>query len=236
MTGILPIKKYGKHSALNMFDEYSMTQPMKLAAYTGFTEQEVKDLCSGFEMDYGEVSGWYDGYSVSDWIPVNKRKLYRMGEYEEHKIRIYSPLSVVNAMRSGVIENYWNETETYEALKQYIDWDFDGLKEDVAILMGKGRISVDITGYQNDMTTFNTKDDILTMLIHLGYLGYDRDVKKAFIPNKEVLDVFRSSTKSQDWSFVFRALANSRKLLEADKTVKRGKPSYKHHSCRIERA
>ena len=215
MTGILPIKKYGKHSALNMFDEYSMTQPMRLAVYTGFTEKEVRDLCEEYEMDYGEVSNWYDGYSVSDWIPVNKRKLYRLGKYEEHRILIYSPLSVVNAMRSGVIENYWNETETYEALKEYVDWNFDGLKEDVAILMEKGHVPVDITGYQNDMTTFNTKDDILTMLIHLGYLGYDRDAREVFIPNNEVLDVFKSSTKSQDWSMTFKALANSRKLLEA---------------------
>ena len=27
MTGILPVKKYGSHSALNMFTEYSMTNP-----------------------------------------------------------------------------------------------------------------------------------------------------------------------------------------------------------------
>ena len=106
MTGILPIKKYGKHSALNMFDEYSMTQPMRLASYTGFTVEEVKKLCKDYEMDYSEISDWYDGYRVSDYVPVNKRKLYRLGKYEEHRIQVYSPLSVVNAMRSGEIENY----------------------------------------------------------------------------------------------------------------------------------
>ena len=75
---------------------------------------------------------------------------------------------------------------------------------------------MDITGYQNDMTTFHSKDDILTMLIHLGYLGFDSSTKEVFIPNKEVLDVFKSSTKnSRDWTVTFRALQNSRKLLEA---------------------
>ena len=215
MTGILPIKKYGKHSALNMFDEYSMTQPMRLASYPGFTVDEVKELCSEYEMDYAAISDWYDGYRVSDYIPVNKRKLYRLGKYEEHRIRVYSPLSVVNAMRSGEIENYWNETENYEALQQYVDWNFDGLKEDVAVLMDGGKVPIDVTRYQNDMTSFKSKDDILTMFIHLGYLGYKRETKEVFIPNKEVLDVFKSSTKSRDWTITFRALQNSQKLLEA---------------------
>lgn len=215
MTGILPIKKYGKHSALNMFDEYSMTQPMRLARYTGFTVEEVEELCVDYEMDYGEISDWYDGYRVSDYIPVEKRKLYRQGAYEEHRIRIYSPLSVVNAMRSGEIENYWNETENYEALRQYVDWNFDGLKEAVVILMNGGSVRVDVTRYQNDMTSFSSKDDILTMFIHLGYLGYKRETKEVFIPNREVLDVFKSSTSGRNWSVTFNALQNSQKLLEA---------------------
>ena len=215
MTGILPIKKYGKHSALNMFDEYSMTQPMSLASYTGFTVEEVKALCEKYEMDYAEISDWYDGYSVSDYIPIKKRQLYRQGKYTEHRIQVYSPLSVVNAMRSGEIENYWNETENYEALQQYVDWNFDGLKEDVAVLMEGGRVPIDITRYQNDMTTLHSKDDILTMFIHLGYLGYQRETKEVYIPNKEVLDVFKSSTKNREWTATFRALQNSQKLLEA---------------------
>ena len=104
---------------------------------------------------------------------------------------VYSPYSVVNAILTRQFDNYWNQTETYEALQQYVDMNFDGLKEDVAILMDGGRVSVDIAGYQNDMTTFYSKDDILTMFIHLGYLGYDRDTREVFIPNQEVLQVFR---------------------------------------------
>lgn len=216
ITGILPIKKYGKHSALNMFDEYSMTQPSLMAPYAGFTSEEVEHLCEEYKLSYSEFKNWYDGYRLSNEVSekilrddaiVNKR-IYR-------KYDVYNPYSVVKAIRNKQLENYWNETETYEALKQYIDWNFDGLKEDVAIVMDSGRVKIDITGYQNDMTTFHSKDDILTMLIHLGYLSYDRDKKEAFIPNKEVMDVFKSSTKSQDWTMTFRALQNSRKLLEA---------------------
>ncbi len=218
MTGILPIKKYGKHSALNMFDEYSMTFPMQLAPYAGFTAEETSGLCRRYGRDYQEIRDWYDGYRVSDILPPDPghEKLSSTGKTPEaRKYSLYSPLSVVKAMRSGFINNYWNETETYEALRQYIDWNFEGLKEDVAILMDGGKIPVDITGYQNDMTTFHSKDDILTMLIHLGYLGYDSDRKEVFIPNKEVLQVFKTSTKNRDWTVTFRALQNSRKLLEA---------------------
>ena len=216
MTGILPIKKYGKHSALNMFDEYSMTQPMQLAEYVGFTSEEVEELCEKWKLNYGGLKMWYDGYRLSNKASsellaedtVINTDIYR--DYE-----VYSPYSVVKAIRSKQLNNYWNQTETYEALQRYIDWNFEGLKEDIAILMEGGRVPVDITGYQNDMTTFHSKDDILTMLIHLGYLGYDSDTKELFIPNKEVLDVFRSSTKNRDWTVTFRALQNSQKLLEA---------------------
>jgi len=219
MTGILPIKKYGKHSALNMFDEYSMTAPMQMSYFAGFTEEEVQDLCVRYGRDYQSVKEWYDGYILSDIVPPdpNHELLKKHGQSPvAKKYSIFNPLSVVKAMRSGIFNNYWNETETYEALKQYIDWNFEGLKEDITILMKKGnRIKVDITGYQNDMTTFHSKDDILTMLIHLGYLGYQSDTKEIFIPNNEVLEVFKSSTANRDWAVTFKALENSQKLLEA---------------------
>ncbi len=62
MTGIFPVKKYGQHSALNMFWEYSMTDQNELEEYTGFTRDEVEKLCVQYDMDFDEVSSWYDGY------------------------------------------------------------------------------------------------------------------------------------------------------------------------------
>ena len=164
-------------------------------------------------------------------------------------------------MRSGLIQNYWNQTETFEALKVYIDRNYDGLRELVTMLMRGGRVSVDITTYQNDMTTFHSKDDVFTLLIHLGYLGYDSEAKEMFIPNKEVLDVFKASTKSQDWSASFKALEESAEagvaqihrqhypgvlepyrgnilLISVDYTrgEKSTSPNFKHHTCVIEKA
>ena len=147
MTGILPIKKYGEHSALNMFTEYSMMAPRQLAEYTGFTETEVRDQCKEYKMQYDDVSSWYDGYIVSDNIPVDKREAYRDGTYTGHKIAIYCPLSVVESMTTGVIKNYWNKTESYEALADFIKMDYDGLKDAVALLMDGGRLAIDTSTY-----------------------------------------------------------------------------------------
>ena len=216
MTGILPIKKYGKHSALNMFDEYSMIYPMQFAQYAGFTEEEVQELCNAYGRDYGQIKAWYDGYKVTDTIPPDPdhQKQKETGTpFEPKTYSLYSPLSVVKAVQTGYILNYWNNTETYEALSKYISMNFDGLRETVVMLMEGGRQAVDISGYQNDMTSFNSRDDILTMLIHLGYLSFDRG--EVFIPNREVLDVFKTSTKDASWRPAFQMLANSQRLLEA---------------------
>ena len=215
MTGILPIKKYGKHSALNMFTEYSMMLPRQMAPYTGFTGPEVEDLCHQYGMKYREVSNWYDGYVVSDRIPPEKREAYREGKYDGHKMSIYSPLSVVEAMTTGVIQDYWNKTETYEALADYIRLDYDGLKDAVVLLMDGGRLKIDPSTYQNDMTTFHGRDDILSLLIHLGYLGFDDENSEVFIPNQEILDEFRTSTKDREWLDVFGAFKDSDELVKA---------------------
>ena len=218
MTGILPIKKYGKHSALNMFDEYSMIFPMQMAKYTGFTDDEVEDLCNQYGRNHEEIKNWYDGYEMYGIIPpksIGEQSSSISEDPGQEKWSIYSPLSVVKAIQTGRIQNYWNQTETYQALSEYICRNYDGLKEDVAVLMARKRISVSIDNYQNDMTTFHSKDDIFTLLIHLGYLAYDIDKKEVYIPNNEILAEFEASTKQDDWSVVFKALENSQKLLEA---------------------
>lgn len=215
MTGILPIKKYGQHSALNMFDEYSIIAPMQLAPYTGFTAEEVKTLCDKYNMNYKDIESWYDGYAVNTEIPVEMRNKYRMGEYDDVEISIYSPLSVVKAISTGIIQNYWNKTETYVALSEYIKMNLDGLKDSVALLMDGGRVRVNISKYQNDMTSFHGSNDVLVMLIHLGYLGYDVDNKEVFIPNNEILDEFKTSTESEEWIDTFKSFKKSQELLKA---------------------
>ncbi len=206
MTGILPIKKYGSHSALNMFSEYSMTNPRELAPYFGFTEDEVKELCTQYDMSFEEAKAWYDGYELVE---------LRTGGYTTlHSI--YSPKSVIDAMLSHVYDTYWNQTETYEALKVYIQMNLDGLKDSVIKMLAGESVTVDISGFSNDMTTFHCADDVFALLIHLGYLSYDRAKHSVSIPNKEVSEVYVTSIKRMDgWSEVIRSVEASRKLLEA---------------------
>lgn len=196
MTGILPVKKYGQHSALNMFWEYSMTDQNIFEEYTGFTENEVKELCERFDMDFSKASHWYDGYT-----------------FRNHR-HMYNPRSVIAAMKCRNYSNYWTSTETYEALKIYMDMDFDGLRPDIVQMLGGGHIKVNTRSFQNDMRTFRTKDDVLTLLIHLGYLGYDAEAKTAFIPNKEILEEFENAMSVGGWAEIMHVLEASEKLLE----------------------
>ncbi|MDE6252360.1 MAG: ATP-binding protein [Lachnospiraceae bacterium] len=197
MTGILPIKKYGTHSALNMFDEYSMINPRQLAKYTGFTEKEVSDLCPKYNMAQEEMKEWYDGYHF------------------ESTDNIYNPRSVVAAMTAGRYDTYWNQTETFEALRMYIDMNFEELRDDVLSMMAGEQISVNAKSFSNDMTTFQSKDDVLTLLVHLGYLGYNSVEGTVYIPNNEIRMEYANAVSVSEWGEVSKSLKNSANTLRA---------------------
>ena len=204
MTGILPIKKYGSHSALNMFTEYSMTDPGDLAEYFGFTEQETSELCKKYEMNFNEAKNWYDGYN-----------LIVHHQTGNESCSIYNPKSVVEAMMRHKFGTYWNQTETYEALKIYIQMDMDGLKDSVIKMLSGEAIPINVGTFSNDMTTFSTKDDVLTLLVHLGYLTYDSVNETVRIPNKEVSQEYVNAISTMSWHGVAESVEDSRKLLEA---------------------
>lgn len=197
MTGILPIKKDGSQSAISDFREYSVLYPGKFAKYTGFIEEEVERLCNAGKMDFEEVKAWYDGYDFSN-----------LGA-------IYNPYSVMCAMDEKECRSFWKETSAAESLKTYINMDFDGLEEIVARLIAGDRIEVDTGSFQNDFESFNSRDDILTLLIHLGYLTYNKNDCTAWIPNEEVRMEFKNILKYKDVNLKWLELIKrSRKLLD----------------------
>ncbi len=207
MTGILPVKKYGTHSALNMFLEYSMTDPKQLAPYFGFTEEEVKVLCEENSMPFEEAKAWYDGYELSYTQPENGKKV-------KHSFSIYSPKSLVESMMSCRYDTYWNKTETYEALKVYIEMNFDGLKDRIVRMLAGESVVIDTGGFSNDMTTFTCADDVLALLIHLGYLRYNPEEKAVSIPNKEVSIEFMTAIKRiEGYGEVYKSIEASKALL-----------------------
>ncbi|MCC8028912.1 MAG: hypothetical protein LIO75_03795 [Lachnospiraceae bacterium] len=174
-----------------------MTKPGRLAEYVGFTEAEVQRLCADCQMDFDDMRTWYDGYSCS-----------RIGH-------VYSPNSVMNALHEGEISNYWTQTETFESLKEYIGMDYDGLKDAVIDMLGGNPVGVKISTFQNDMTSFHNRNDVLTLLIHLGYLAYDSKNRKARIPNLEVAEVFEDAVNTEKWGVVGEAVSQSEHLLDA---------------------
>jgi hypothetical protein len=196
LTGILPIKRYNSESALNNFEEFTMTRPGRLAEYIGFTEDEVKVLCSEYDMDFEETKLWYDGYSYHNL---------------EH---VYNPNAVVRAMRSGEYGNYWTDTASYTSLTNLIAMNFDGLKDSILQMLAGERVTVNVRSFQNDMISLRKRDDVLTLLIHLGYLAYDRH-GNAYIPNEEVKDSFYNAIQDTSWTPVLQACKASDALLKA---------------------
>ncbi len=201
ITGILPIKKYGTQSALNNFREHTMVSPRQMAEYVGFTETEVKNLCEAHDLSFKEMQRWYDGY------------------YFDKTGHVYSPNSVIEAVDNREFGNYWSRTETYESLKTYIAMDFKGLRQLIVDMLGGSGCSIDVESFQNDITSFYSADDVITLLIHMGYLAYDNKTKKVFIPNEEVRSVFLRAVKNDGWNDVIKAVNKSEALLQATLAV-----------------
>ena len=207
MTGILPIKKYKTESALNNFWEYSMIQPRRLASYFGFTADEVKALCEKHGMDYEEMEKWYDGYSIGN------------------EPSMFNPSSIMKAIDANECDSYWVSTGSFDAVARYIQMDFDGLQGDIVTMLGGGSCSVNTTSFQNDPAIINNKSDVLTLLIHLGYLAYNRDERRCFVPNMEVAGELRNAIEANNWTNVMDTLNASEDLLrdlldgEADKVA-----------------
>jgi hypothetical protein len=195
ITGILPIKRYNTQSALNNFDEYTMFSPAQLAPYFGFTEKEVKRLCADAKMDVHEMKRWYDGYELGT------------------EKSMYNPYAVMRALKRKAYESFWTSTNTFEGLKRYITMNFEGLKDDIIHALNDIPVRVNALRFSNDMHKVECKDDVLTLLCHLGYFSYNSETKCASIPNYEVRQEFETAVADTSWQEVTSALQQSEQLL-----------------------
>ena len=196
LTGILPIKKLKTQSALNNFHQYSMLNPGPLASYIGFTEDEVSALCQKYGQNFEEVRRWYDGYLLGNY-------------------HVYNPNAVTSLLLDGTFQSYWSETSTYDSMVPFINMDFDGLKTAIIEMLSGNSVEIDPTTFQNDMVNFTCRDDILTCLIHLGYLGYDQDTHSAFVPNEEIRQELAKAVKRKKWNEFLTFQQESSELLDA---------------------
>ena len=174
-----------------------MTDPGVYAEFIGFTQNEVEDLCNQYHVDFEKEKEWYDGYVF------------------DNDLHIYNPKSVVDSIRRKQFGSYWTQTETYEALKIYIDLNYDGLKDAILRMFTGEHIVINPERFQNDMTTFQSKDDVLTLLVHLGYLAFEHEGMSVFIPNAEIRGEFRNAIEGDYWNDVVASLNKSERLLQA---------------------
>lgn len=197
MTGILPIKKYKTESALNNFIEYSMVEPVDMGQFFGFTKDEVRALAARHGMDFDELEKWYDGYQIGD------------------ELSMFNPNSVMQAVRTRRCRSFWASTGAFDAVAHYINMNYEGLKDDIISMLAGGRCKVNPTKFQNDISIIRNKDDVLTVLIHLGYLSYDWRKSECYIPNSEVAGEMVNAVEANNWKPVVDALESSEQLVQA---------------------
>ncbi len=196
LTGILPVKKETTQSALNNFDEFTMLSAGNLAPYIGFTEDEVRDLSEEYHQDFDEVKRWYDGYLLKN-------------------CQVYNPRAVVSVMLKGEFKSYWSETASYEAIVPFINMNYDGLKTSIIEMLSGASVKVNTATFKNDTANIKNRDDVLTYMIHLGYLGYDQTKKTAFVPNEEIRQELTTAVESKTWNEMILFQQESEKLLDA---------------------
>ncbi len=196
LTGILPIKKEKTQSALNNFDEFTMLSPSVLAQYIGFTEDEVRKLSKTYHQDFEKVKRWYDGYFLNNY-------------------HVYNPRAVVSVMLKGEFKSYWSETASYEAIVPLINRNYGGLKTAIIEMLSGGTVKVNTATFTNDIVNIHNKDEVLTYMIHLGYLGYDQIRKTAFVPNEEIRQELMLAVESKAWNEMYMFERESERLLNA---------------------
>ena len=149
-----------------------------------------------FYINFEEVKRWYDGYLLKDY-------------------QVYNPRAVISLMQKGEFKSYWSETASYEAIVPLINMDYDGLKTAIIEMLSGAAVKVNTATFKNDILNIQSKDDVLTYMIHLGYLGYDQTRKMAFVPNEEIRQELTIAVESKAWSEMLGFWKESENLLDA---------------------
>lgn len=196
MTGIFPITRYNTESTLNMFDEYTVLDDSPLTEFFGFTQQEVDVLCEKNDIDKEQMRKWYDGYHYGG-------------------MSLYSPYSVIKAIIRRSFKDYWTATTSVESVMEYMNYDGGILKESIVRMMPGDRVKFNPDRFKNGLSTIDSQDAALTILVHLGYLGYDPDRHECYIPNREIRQEFELDIEElKDWKDVNGPLEVSSELVE----------------------
>lgn len=206
MTGVLPIKKYSSGSALNMFDEFTMLNDMLYGDYFGFTEEEVKELCSRqSRLTFNELKEWYNGYC------------------SEEGTQLYNPRSVVKALQNQKCKSFWTSTGAMNEILDYLKYNILEVRDDVIKMVAHESIRMFIDEeFRAGQEVPRSKEEIYSAMIILGFLSYHEGILR--IPNKEIMREFEKALKDQSFGYVAQILKSSEAMLndtlsEDEKTV-----------------
>ena len=205
MTGILPIIKIKTQSALNNFVEYSVVNPGITDKYYGFTEQEVAALCKEHDMDYELMKHAYDGYIIG------------------REKSMFNPFSVMQSILFRNYNSYWSKTASFMAIETYLHTDVDNVRTKIIEMMSGGTEVIEPASFRNDMKNIETSDDVMTLLVHLGYLSYEPETQRVRIPNTEVAIEFKNAVSVAGWGELSKSVSASLRLLEDTINLKKEK-------------
>ncbi len=205
MTGILPIIKIKTQSALNNFVEYSVVNPGFTDKYYGFTEQEVAALCKEHDMDYELMKHAYDGYIIG------------------REKSMFNPFSVMQSILFRNYNSYWSKTASFMAIETYLHTDVDNVRTKIIEMMSGGTEVIEPASFRNDMKNIETSDDVMTLLVHLGYLSYEPETQRVRIPNTEVAIEFKNAVSVAGWGELSKSVSASLSLLEDTINLKKEK-------------
>ena len=205
MTGILPIIKIKTQSALNNFVEFSIVNPGNTAKYYGFTEQEVAALCKDSDMDFALMKHAYDGYIIG------------------REKSMFNPNSVMQSILFRNYDSYWSKTASFMAIETYLHIDADNVRSKIIEMMSGGTEVIEPASFRNDMKNIQTSDDVMTLLVHLGYLSYEPETQRVRIPNTEVAIEFKNAVSVVGWGELSKSVGASLRLLEDTINLKKDK-------------
>lgn len=196
MTGVLPIAKYSSGSALNMFDEYSFLDDDLYDSYFGFTEEEVRELCTSYtKPSFEEIKYWYDGYYMTDGSSL------------------FNPRSVTSALTRGRCRNYWTETGPMSEISDCIEHNVDAVREDIVQLVSGIPVEISLSGYSASDLKLDSRDEILSAMVVYGFLSYHDQILR--IPNHELMQKFQTVLNRKSLGAVKEIVDRSEEMLEA---------------------
>ena len=200
------LKDFFKHKFIMVFLDISMPgmTGMQAAYEIRKTDKKVNIIFATVEKEFA-LEG-YEVHAVGYILkPFNQDKIYSVLDHVLNDmilpqyINIKESRVTVQIMLDDLyfieMRNHYAEFHTStEVHRTYMN--FEGLRDDILSMLAGEEVPVNTGSFTNDMTTFRTEDDVLTLLIHLGYLGYRYADKTVFIPNEEIRSEYVSAIQS----------------------------------------